>query len=493
MKKIYNILALSGLAVIAALSSCRPLDKTFDGLGPKPTATIVAPTIASITLAAADYAKLPPSNPANSQMFFHGTTDAFAGIPSILSKNYPTAGDKSQITVTYATSPAVPAYFKSADSTYTKITYTLTNADYTLLPGNTYLDFSASQILAWLPYKYPSPVDHQQVILTFTYYDGATYTATQAFLYFNGAWKKAYLVSPAQYASVNRTSNAFVSADNDIPNILTSYFNTFLKTDPTIVATAKIGDVQYVSYKYSSYQRVLPMAFDGTNWVSANTTATNLFTLTNGTWTGQLDNTVSYTLSTADYTTIAGVAANAPISASANAVTDLTSHKDFTLNGANRWTDLQIANGLIVILKANFAATAAVNQKFLVTFKSYSQYANETYTFNFDGTNFVYVPVPDNSKYQLTGDDYDAVSKLTTTGATSAATGNLASYGNFSMSGGTAWTQGQINIGVAAVLKTRYPNATANQIVAVTYAYYNGSNKLANAPFKFDGTNWVAQ
>jgi len=499
MKKILYFLAFG----ILALSACQ---KNQD-LHPTAVVKVVpVPTVASITLGATDYAHLSPSTPASTQQFFHGTTDAFANIPTILTQEYPTAADKSQITVTYATSPVVPAYFKPVDSLYSHDAYTLTAADY----NNSFNDFSAAQFTTWFNGKYNSvsapPVDHQETVLTFTYYDGvSTYTTTQSYVYLNGAWVKAYVVTPAQYVSVNRTSNYFGSADNNLVT-LANYFNTFLKNDPTIVATAKVGDVQYVSYKYfvsaaNTYERVLPMAFDGTNWVASNTIATNLFTLSGGVWTGQLDNTVYYTLVKADYTAVGAIAAAAPISAGATAITNMVNNADFTLNSAtstSRWSDAQIANGIILgVLTPKYAPNAATvpsaNQKFVITFSGYSQYTSgETYTFIYNG-GFVYQPTPDNAKYTITGDDYATIAGDATTGATAAAMTNLLGFGDFSMTGASAWTKAQINAGIANVLKARYTTATSGQTVVVSYAIYNGGNQITTTAFKYNGTAWISQ
>src|SRR5476651_2491599 len=85
MKRIHYLLAF--VVAAAAFSACKPLNKAYDTLGdvPAPVAPVViAPTFASYTLTAADYASLPATNPANTAGFFHGTTDAFASIPAIL-------------------------------------------------------------------------------------------------------------------------------------------------------------------------------------------------------------------------------------------------------------------------------------------------------------------------------------------------------------------------------------------------------------------------
>lgn len=502
MKKLYNILACLGLAVAVAFTSCKPLDKTFDGLGPKTTATppvVVEPTVTIITLADDDYNFLPAINPAQGTHLFANAGAAIDGIPFILAKKYPEAADKSQITVNYSLSPNIPAYFKPADSTYTHLTYTIQSNEYA--PIDTHGDFSAPEVLTWLTTtKYPAAVDHQVSVLTFTYYDGAAQpNTTQAFVFGNGAWTKGYWISPAQYASVGRTTN-FVTADNSIP-LLTSYFNAFLKADPTISIGAKVNDIQYVCYRYNSFLRVLPLVFDGANWISvAKTTDPLVFSKANGQWNVIYDNSLSYTLTKADYTTIAGINGIA----SAGSVSNLTAHGNFAIaaavNDVNgdgvRWTDVQIANGIAAILKAKYTTVASTNQKFNVTFGVYGGYyavapattAYLTDQFIYNGTDFVYQPVASQTKYTLTGDDITAIARATT-GATDAAKINLNQYGDFS----NAWTQDNIDAGINIVLKTRYTTPTANQTVAVSYPIYNGSGITVTKSYKFDGTNWVRQ
>ncbi|MHB8208361.1 hypothetical protein [Mucilaginibacter sp.] len=508
MKKIYYLLALAALA----FSACQK-EPRLNQITVKPPAT--APTTASDTLAAPDYGLLPSSDPAQTNHFFGSLSAALSSVPTILNTEYSTAVEKSQITVTFQLEPAVPAAVKLVDSIYTHVAYTLLatpagNNDYTKLPKNTYTDFTDAQILTWFPYagnptnavgtSWGEPVSPTLAVPTFNYYaNGTTTVQTFAYLYNGTAWGKIYLISAAQYTAIGKggTSNDFAVADE--PN-LPGYFSSILNADPSVSATAKVGSIEYVSYKLyggssaKTYQLVMPMVFDGTKWVNTQVTATAVFTKTNGQWVGTTDNTVSYTLVAADYTTISGINGIA----STAAVADLKSHSDFSIAAGvatgvgSSWADVQIANGIIAILKTLYTAPAA-NQKFNVTFKTYGGYSTETAVFNFDGTNFVYLPTPSATKYTLTGDDYTAIANSTATGATSSAMQNLNQYGDFSTSGATAWTQVQINTGIAAQLKTRYTTATANQIVTVSYAIYSGGNVVTTGNFKYDGTNWNAQ
>lgn len=391
MKKIYYLFAF--IAVATALSACHPLDETYKKLGPvpAPTAPIPAPITVNLTLAPADYTLLPADNYAHTSLSFKTSDDAKEDIPTILSSKYPTASDKSTLNVIYANSPAT---ITVADTLFTDVAYTLTDADYLLLPNNKYTDFSASQILSWLPYKYPTPLDNQLALLTFTYYEsGVTSTATQSFLYLNGAWKKIYTISQAQYQSVGKggTFNDFSAGDaSNLPN----YFNTFLKADAGVAATAKKYDIQYVSFKYfasKNWQRVIPVTFDGANWVTTpiNVGSPLTFLKTDGMWVA--DNTVYYTATTADYKYI-GTQTTA---GSQSARDNVAQYGDFNISAATDatyWSDTDIQNAFIALLAHDFP-TAVANQKFVVTYEAYNKGAtvNVTKTFQYNGSVFVFV------------------------------------------------------------------------------------------------------
>jgi len=398
MKKLYYLLAI--LAVGAAFSACSPLSKMNDQLNALPSNTqitanpVIPPITFSVTLAAADYGLLPSADYAKTKFYYKTTDDAKVSIPAILAAKYPTYPDKSSASVTYAFGPVSIAV---ADTLNADVNYTLTAADYTLLPGNKFTDFSTAQILSWLPYKYPTPAANQLAVLTYTYFESgktpsAGVPATDAFLYLNGVWTKIYRISNAQYASVgNGTNNWFIAAD---AGNLVSYFNTFLKSDAAVMATAKFGTVIYVNYRYlTTYQRVLPLTFDGTNWVTTPTPLTLTFLKTNGVWVA--DNTVYYTLVQADYTYM-GTQSPSTIGSTA-ARANIASFPDFNTSAttdATYWSDADITSIIADFAKHKYGTTAVLNQKFTITYAVYNfgVVTNKTKTYQYDGTNFNLVP-----------------------------------------------------------------------------------------------------
>jgi len=380
MKKIYYLLALIALA----FTSCQKQPIIPVGVNTPGSAYTKQLTI---TLASTDYKSLPNKVYPTTTLNFATLADAKTYIPTILNTKYPQLDNGSTAAVTFSlAAPTVTL----ADSTNANTAYTLTPADYLLLPKNTFTDFSTAQILSWLPYKYPTPVNNQLAVLTYTYFEsGATSNsgipATDAFLYTNGVWTKIYRVSAAQYLSVGRGVNNWFIA-TDVP-VLATYLNTFLKADPLVMTTAHVGDIKYVNYRYlTTYQKVMLLTFDGTNWVNTPTTATLAFGKSGGTWAP--DNTVFYTMVQADFTIISTSTAG-----SALARANIASFADFNTSAttdATYWSDADIQAGIAFLLKSKYGTTAVVNQKFTITYAVYNfgVITNRTKTYQYDGTNF---------------------------------------------------------------------------------------------------------
>jgi len=356
MKKIYYLFTWMSIAI--AFVSCKPLSKTYNALDGMPK----TPKTLTYTLQAADYALLPTTVPANKALGFTSVADANANIPTILNYKFFDYPDGSNGNITYTSTPVT---VKLADSVLKDVAYTLTKADYLLLPNNTFTDFSSTQILTWLPYKYPNPIANQLAVLTFTYYNPpTTATATFSYLYLNGAWQQIYMITPAQYTSVGRGGyNQFTSADDASLN---SYLNAILKADVALSATAKVGDVTYVSFNYynsakATDQRVLPLVYNGTNWITTSLTYNTLtFVKSSGNWIQ--DPTVYYTLNKADLTLIG----NSAIGTSANR-TDLVKYGDWETS----WTTADIQSAIILVLNADFPKPK-LNINYKVTYLYYT-------------------------------------------------------------------------------------------------------------------------
>ncbi|MFI5163396.1 MAG: hypothetical protein ACHQHN_19105 [Sphingobacteriales bacterium] len=370
MKKIYYILILGALGLTACQKE--PQLQTSTHTAPSSVQAL------NITLQNADYGKLSSGYPKTS-FSFDDLADANTYIPQILNAEYLTSANGSSAAVTYTVSSL---YFKpAADSLYNDVYYSLTDADYLLLPGNKYTDFSISQATQWLPYQYTTPKSNQLALLNFT-----VYPATQnppppySFLYFNGAWRYIYTIQPAQYtqAGVGKF-NQFTTSNSEA--LLASSFNFFLKNDITIMDTVKKNDYIFVSFDYfvsstkTAYQRVKPLQFDGNNFVPPyQTTATATFVKANGTWKSQP--IVTYTLTTADITLVGNGAAG-----SATAKANLVQFKDFD----SSWPTADMDAAVIECLLVDFP-TPQTGTIYKVTFPNYNSPAPNPLSFTWDGS-----------------------------------------------------------------------------------------------------------
>ncbi|OCX54500.1 hypothetical protein BEL04_09690 [Mucilaginibacter sp. PPCGB 2223] len=355
MKKIIYLLAF----VAIAFASCDPLSKTYKDLDAQPQTVNVS-----------------LSNT------FKSTADAKTAIPAILAANttYNAYPEGSVLNVSFAlpaSQPIVP------DSTYSHVAYTLVPSDYAYAGNTTLTNLSATQVLAFLAYKYPTPANNQLAVLTYNYFESGYTTGsitTDSFLFLNGSWTKIYTVSPGQYASVGRgLTNTFNTADlKQIPTWLSS----FLANDLTVsTAVNNVGDYKYISYRYATtYQKVLALMWNGASWVDRDQVS---FIKQNGVWIP----IITVIFGKADY----AVLANATMGTAA-ARANVVSFGDFNIQSPTSttyWTDADLKAAIIFMLKAK-VPSPVVNNPYRVTYAVYTgTVSNVTGTYVYDGTNWI--------------------------------------------------------------------------------------------------------
>jgi len=342
-----------------------------------PTTTLTKAAALTFTLAPADYQLLPKTSYPYTSLSFNSTTDADNFIPMILAaKESSLLNNGSTATVTYT---LAAASLTVADSSYSDDFYTVTNADYLAL-GSKYGDFSPSEVLNFLAYKYPAAVANQLSVLSYTLYSGGTdQSVVNSFLFLDGAWTQIYQVTPAEYTEAGEGKyDQFTAADlSKLPN----EFNFFLKNDFSIADTAKAGDVEYVSYSYyasGNYQKVLALTYDGSNWGITTTTATGSFLKKNGAWEAVLPvPTITHALTSADITLIV----NSTAGTSAER-TNLGKYGDFS-----NWAAADLDAAFILVLTNDYP-TPVVGDNYNVVYQNYVGGADvpTTITFVWSGT-----------------------------------------------------------------------------------------------------------
>ncbi len=403
MKKGNYLVATAAIAM--AFASCKPLDKTYATLDGAPAAKSI-----TYTVQATDYTNtsiFASGSTINKQKGFLTTDDATANIPTLLNFKYYDAPNGSTAKITFT---PLSKTLVQTDSVYADLKYTLANkADYLLYPNNTNADFSLAQLLTWLPYKFgpptPAPKTNEQHLLTWIFYptiattnpqiypglyinsavSGTTTTtnATGSFAFIGGAWIQCYYITPAQYAAVGRGQfNEFTNTDDaNIP----SFINGILKADASINAAAKTGAMQYVSFYYYNAaklasQRIMPMVFNGTDWVP--TSYTQAYLKSNGKWIP--DPTVYYQLNKNDTGAMAkdtGIGTDA-------LRTNLGTYGDFE----SGWTTSDIVKGIIKDVLPVAFPSPKVGINYVITYLVYSGGDKPTTaTFTYNGTTWTQV------------------------------------------------------------------------------------------------------
>jgi hypothetical protein len=365
MKKIYYLIAI----ITIAFASCKPLSNVYNDMDAHP----VLQTIKTSTTTA-----------------YVSYDAAKAGIPTLLNTKYSDYPEGSSAIVSF---PITSGSAFVADNLLSHNAYTMLAADY-IFTGNTTAYLTSAGAINYLNFKYPTPAANQLAVLTYLYFEasGGTATAgnlvTDSFLFLNNTWTKIYTISAAQYTNVGRGANGYFIA-TDVAS-LPAYFNAFLLDDPTVMATAKTGDVKFISYRYTAtLQQVLPLTFDGTNWV--NKSALN-FLKFGGTWIPDptVFVTIPATANNADYTYLATTTIGTE-SGRAN----VASFGDFDIrtNGAaTAWSDADLTAALAAILLHKIASPI-VGIPYKVTYAVYTGSVSTTIkNFKFDGTNFVVQP-----------------------------------------------------------------------------------------------------
>ena len=365
MKKIHYLFALLAMA----LSACQKQ--------PNLAPTTYVKTM-DLTLQPSDYQLLSYKTYPYNTLSFINIADANTYIPMILNARDPQLSDGSKANVTFSLTPSIAP----ADSVYSDLTYTVTSADYVAVTGNHYGDFSAANVLSFLTYKYPNPSTNQLAVITYVLYTGTDNTVTNSFLYLNNAWIKIYQVTPAQYASVGDGKYDQITSSDQ--SKAPGYFNFFLKNDITIADTVKANDIEYVSYNYyggGTFQRILALTYDGSNWSTNGGLATRAFLKQGGTWIP--DPTVYYTLTSADTKYISTLTTTG---ASSSLLSSTGSYGDFETS----WTTAELDIAFIAVLTKDFP-TPKVNVNYVVTYLLYTG-GNDvptTATFKYSGSAWV--------------------------------------------------------------------------------------------------------
>lgn len=374
MKKIVYL--LSGLML--AFTACDPMEDINKELDAIAAEKKDAGVVVNKTLVAADYQFFKAAAPAVATRAAFSSEDEAVGLfPAFIESRFPQLQEGAAVNVTF--NQALYPTLSNVVSSNARVT--VSSAEYTALgETNGRFDSEASDLAAYLLYKYPTPVERQLVAITYKLPDPAdntkSITAKDSFLYLNGTWKNIYHVSDAEYTATG--NGQFKNFDVNSDAHLLNYFNQFLinyYNNNNLIA--KVGDVQYVSYTYfggGTNQKIAVMVFDGTKWIDGPaqlTTNTLKFKKTKGVWV--VDLTVTYVLPRSDYNWI-GIDNPSPNYGTATSRANVAQFGSYftQFNTDTRyWSQDEINKSLIALIKYKFP-NPKPGVKYEMVYKVYS-------------------------------------------------------------------------------------------------------------------------
>jgi hypothetical protein len=224
---------------------------------------------------------------------FSSVEDAKAMIPNLLLDKYPVWGEGSLATVTFKLYN--PLSTPSAD------VYELSDAEHNAITGKTYGNFDRDyHIFDYLEATFPTPSEGDFHSLRYRFYAGSETTLTDGFLFENGEWNKFTGFTPDEYKAMGEGYPNFSSHDEAATKIPLALPDIF-KFNPK-----KAGDIVQAMYELyagggvtKSY--VNNYIFDGSTWSKYNNVIEETIKFGHDGTTWVPDNTIKYTLTSADY------------------------------------------------------------------------------------------------------------------------------------------------------------------------------------------------
>lgn len=351
MKNIFYLV----LVVAAFFTSCDPMDDIYAELDSQEQ--IITGEI-QYELTDDDYDDL-GLNYGN----FNSVDDAKSMIPSLLTDLYPVWGKGSLAEVTFKWYNPIETY--SAD------VYELSDAEHNEITGNTYGNFDRDyHIYDYLEVTYPNPDEGDFVSLRYRFYAGGETTLTDGFAYENGEWKKFTGFTEAQYEAMGEGYPNFSShdeAEQKIPIALVDVYKFDPKSAGDIVA------IMYELYVGGGVTRsyTANYLFDGNSWSEYENEMNETIKFGHDGQTWVPDNTIKYTLTSADITTIANALGS--VSGYENPTANVSQYGSFDRRSGsgNYWSDDMLLAAFNVVLDT-IHPNAEEGQKYVVTIATYT-------------------------------------------------------------------------------------------------------------------------
>ena len=371
--------------------ACDPMKDVYEELDKNPSSIS---SDLDFTLEDDDY-ELSGIESAEKYKSFSTIDDAKEGIPNILDSKYPQLGAPSSALVRYDLYQGSVKYpYDDYEADYgDEVTnpipvYEVTQDDYdTVLGDGNYGSFgSLSEIRDFLNYKYPDAWDNSGAILTYMYYAGSTTEKTETFSKHYEVWYDQRVLSAedGDYDYMLRTGKDYFSNQDEAEEKIPVWLNPQFPY-------AKAGDRYLVQYLWRDYdddrkekEQLVLSSFNGEGWEMIGSIIEAQLQLGHNGSNWVPDNTIKYSMTSADYTAVSEAFASSNPEGS-------ESMAKYGNYDTGFWTAEEITESIGGVLKSNFPGSEE-GQKYLVFYSVYTG-ASQTWTEHLILSGGEYVPV----------------------------------------------------------------------------------------------------
>ncbi|GAA4235195.1 hypothetical protein GCM10022291_16460 [Postechiella marina] len=349
------------IAIGFVFTSCNPMDDIYENIDSKLALEGVVANF-DYTLVEDDYKKTLELDYAN----FNSDEDAKTLISEFLSTKYPYLGatyktdgsinETSAVNVTYALYNRINKYEAEIRE--------VESNEYNPITGNNYGNFDRdSHLQDYLNQEYPEAENDDFVSLRYRYYSGTTNTLTNGFVFDGTLWNQITGFTEEEYEEMGESYPNFSSedeAESKIPDFLSTdgveagaILSVMYELFSSGITTSYTLNYTFDGTEWSEYNNVqskkLQFGYDGTNWVP--------------------DNTIAYTLTTADYASVSSALGDTYPSQTAS-VSNYTNF-DRRNGNAEYWSSDMLVEAINVVLDI-VDPSAEEEQKYTVTFDIYN-------------------------------------------------------------------------------------------------------------------------
>ncbi|UKM65804.1 hypothetical protein GSB9_02375 [Flavobacteriaceae bacterium GSB9] len=369
MKRIIFYLLIIGTTTLVG---CNPLDDIYDEIDAKDT-PVVGDVVYELTDEDYDELDLNFGN-------FNSVDDAKEMIPGLLSDLYPVWGQGSSALVTFK--------WYNPVETYEAEVYELSDEEHNAITGNTYGNFDENgHVYEYLNATYPDAEEGDFVSLRYRFYNGSESTLTDGFAYEDGEWIKFTGFTEDQYEAMGEGFPNFSSEDEANQKIPIALLDVY-KYNPK-----NAGDIVLSMYELyvgggvtESYTAAY--IFDGEVFMPYDNVAEETIQFGHDGTTWVPDNTIKYTLSSADVTFISDTFIDKYPGPADNV--GFFGSFDRRSGSSNYWSDDMLLEAFNALLD-NINPTAEEGQKYVLTYIIYNgSTTNETKSVIKEGGVWIY-------------------------------------------------------------------------------------------------------